>query len=98
MKRLFLLSALAILSLGATAANKPEDFPLRVQIVLRAERTHVHNGTFDFSHGTGQADLFENSEPIGIDFSYSMCPQPLQVLLVWLSSRTTNTFPARRHL
>ncbi|MBS1813443.1 MAG: hypothetical protein JSS87_01050 [Acidobacteria bacterium] len=79
MKRLLLLSTLAAVSLGAAAANKPEDFPLRVQIIMRAERTHVHNGNFDFSHGTGQANLFENSEPIGLDFSYSICPQPLSI-------------------
>lgn len=79
MKRPLVFAALVLLSTSAFAANRPEDFPLRVQIVARAERTHVHNGSFDFSHGTGQANLFENSEPSGFDFSYSTCPQPMNI-------------------
>lgn len=78
---LFATSTILALSLAfpSAAANRPEDFPLRVQIVHRDEQHHSHGGSFDFSHGVGQADLFEHGEPIGFDFSYSVCPEPLNI-------------------
>jgi hypothetical protein len=57
------------------------DFPLRVHILYRNGIRHYHGmgGGFtslDQVDGLGQANLFENGQPLGFDFTYS-CGQPI---------------------
>jgi hypothetical protein len=60
----------AVSSMPASAANNPEQFPLRVHIFQRSEHTHFHHGVLDYAEGVGRANLFENGEPQGFDFSF----------------------------
>jgi hypothetical protein len=57
------------------------DFSLRVHIVDRNGIRHYHGlgggfSTLDAVDGMGQANLFENGQPLGFDFTYN-CHQPL---------------------
>jgi hypothetical protein len=67
---------------GAVAAKaNPADFPLRVHIVFRNGVRHYHGMGGGFTNlqqvdGLGQANLFENGQPIGFDFNYN-CGQPI---------------------
>jgi hypothetical protein len=69
------------------------DYPLRVHIVDRNGIRHYHGlggglSTLDAVDGMGQANLFENGQPLGFDFTYS-CGQPLT------HQSTYETFMAR---
>jgi hypothetical protein len=54
------------------------DYPLRVHIFSRSEVNHYYYGSMSHADGQGRANLFENSQPTGFDFSYN-CGRPLQV-------------------
>ena len=74
------LSALAgFLFIGATAgmplasfagSHTIADFPLRVHIYQANARTHYSSRMVDFVDGEGRANLFEQGDPRGFDFSY----------------------------
>ena len=63
-----LLLSTAVLAGGHNAA----DYPLRVHIYQENGVSHYYNQTrtLDFVDGEGRANLYENSEPRGFDFSY----------------------------
>jgi hypothetical protein len=46
------------------------DFPLRVHIFQVTQRSHYYRGQVDFVDGEGRANLFENSEARGFDYSF----------------------------
>lgn len=56
------------------------DYPLRVHIIFRNGIRHYRGGAGVSSltrvDGMGEANLFENSQPLGFDFTYN-CDQPL---------------------
>jgi hypothetical protein len=72
---LFVL-VLGAISLSAESKN-PSDYPLRIHIFSRSETTFYHNRFPDEARGEGRANLFENSEPRALDFSYD-CSQKLK--------------------
>jgi hypothetical protein len=77
----------AAISLSAESRN-PADYPLRVHIFSRNEATFYHNRALDEAKGEGRANLFENGEPRGVDFSFD-CSQKLQ------TSFGFETYPAK---
>jgi hypothetical protein len=58
-------------------SKNPADYPLRVQILTTSEVTFYHNRYPDESKGDGRANLFENGEPRGVDFSFD-CTQKIK--------------------
>jgi hypothetical protein len=99
MQRVFLfgLSAVAFfltLSNAALASGpNPDNYSLRVHILKYASRSapsHGKNlsGMQDFVDGQGVADLFENGEPRGFEFT-SSCTEPP------MASSGYGSFPAR---
>jgi hypothetical protein len=63
-------------TLNAESKN-PADYPLRIHIYGRDQTTFYHNRNIDESKGDGRANLFENSEAKGVDFSYE-CSEKLK--------------------
>jgi hypothetical protein len=59
----------ATTTLNAESKN-PSDYPLRVHIYGESQTTFYHNRNIDESKGEGRANLFENGEARGFDFSY----------------------------
>ena len=60
-----LLSTVALA--GKTSAA---DYPLRVHIFSYNGHSHYYDRSLEMVDGEGRANLFENSEPRGFDFSY----------------------------
>jgi hypothetical protein len=95
---LFALSAVVSCFAFSTAAlaggPNPDNFPLRVHILKYASRSSSSrggknlSGIEDFVDGQGVADLFENGEPRGFEFT-SSCTNPPA------SSSGYGSFPAR---
>jgi hypothetical protein len=94
----FVLSVAAGFSLLSTAAlaggPDPDDYPLRVQILRINPRASSSRdpsklgGVANWVEGSGAADLYENSEPRGLLFTYS-CIEGAR------ASSDYETFPAR---
>lgn len=66
---------------SASAKTNPADYPLRVHIVFRNGIRHYHGmgggiSSLEEVDGLGQANLFENGQPLGFDFNYN-CGQPI---------------------
>lgn len=74
----------AVLAGGHNAA----DYPLRVHIFQFNSHSHYYQRSLDMVDGEGRANLYENSEPRGFDFSYH-CGDRLMV------SPGFETYPAR---
>jgi hypothetical protein len=84
-----LFFCLLLISTPLLAESKnPADYPLRLHIFSRNETTFYHNRNAEESKGEGRANLFENSEPRGIDFSFE-CSEKLK------PSFGYETYPAR---
>jgi hypothetical protein len=81
---LFLLAPLAVLS----ESKNPADCPLRIHIFNRNETNFYHQRIEEESKGEGRANLFENGEAHGVDFSFD-CSQKLK------DSFGYETYPAR---
>lgn len=68
------LSGLALVLLLSTVAQaktyKTADFPLRVHIFQHSSHSHYENHYLDGVDGEGRANLYENGEPRGFDYSY----------------------------
>jgi hypothetical protein len=68
------LSGLAICALLSTTAfgggHNAADYPLRVHIFEHNSHSHYYHRTLDWVDGEGRANLFENGEPRGFDYSY----------------------------
>jgi hypothetical protein len=89
---LYTLSALVI-CLGTStivraAGHNLTDYPLRVHIFQFNSHSHYYQRSLDMVDGEGRANLYENSEPRGFDFSYH-CGDRLMV------SSGFETYPAR---
>ena len=69
-------------------SKNPADYPLRIHIFGRREATFYHNRALEETRGDGRANLFENSEVRGVDFSFS-CSQNLRASIGF------ETYPAR---
>lgn len=63
---LFLLPAVSLLA----ASKDPDDYPLRLHVFSRSETTFYRHRVADEAKGDGRANLFENGEPRGVDFSF----------------------------
>ena len=95
---LFGLSAIAACFAFSTEAfasgPNPENYPLRVHILKYASRTSPRRGGKDpsgmqeFVDGQGVADLFENGDPRGFEFTSSCTDPPI-------ASSGYGSFPAR---
>lgn len=70
--------ACLIFSLPATAKTNTANYPLRVHIFSYNGHSHYYGRSLDEVDGEGRANLFENSEARGFDFSYH-CSDRLQV-------------------
>jgi len=69
-------------------SHNPVDYPLRVHIYRRNETTFYHNHQAEEAKGEGRANLFEGSDPKGIDFQFE-CDTKLQ------TSSGFETYPAK---
>lgn len=73
--------------LNAESKN-PADYPLRIHIFGRSQTTFYYNRYADEAKGDGRANLFENSEARGVDFSFD-CSEKLR------ASFGYETYPAK---
>jgi len=74
---LSLIAGLPLLATPAWAGKvKPADFPLRVHVFSFSSIRHYHGSFLQEVDGIGQANLFENGQPRGFDFTYQ-CGQPI---------------------
>jgi hypothetical protein len=84
MRRILLwgLSGLAVCLLLSTAVlaggKNAADYPLRVHIFSYNGHSHYYYHSLDMVDGEGRANLYENGEPRGFDFSYH-CADRLRV-------------------
>ncbi len=74
--------------LAHAESHNPADYPLRIHIYRRDQTTFYHNRQAEEAKGEGRANLFEGSEPKGVDFQYE-CDTKLQ------TSSGYETFPAK---
>jgi hypothetical protein len=94
MRSVFLrgLSGLAGCLLLSTAAlaggHNAAEYPLRVRIYQEGGVSHYYDRSLETVDGEGRANLFENGEPRGFDFSYR-CQERLR------TSAGSETYPAR---
>jgi hypothetical protein len=93
MRRISLLSVLPfaclLFSTAAQAGSRnPADFPLRVHIFEHTSHSHYHRRSLEEVDGEGRANLFENGQPRGFDYSY-VCDKRL------MNSIGYETFMAR---
>lgn len=69
--RRIVLCALLLLPVAAAASKwNPTEFPLRVHIFNFNGFSHYYDHTLERVDGEGRANLYENGQPIGFDFSY----------------------------
>lgn len=71
-------AACALLSTVALAAHNPANYPLRVHIFQFNAHSSYRYRQVDYVDGEGRANLYENGEPRGFDFSYR-CSERLRV-------------------
>lgn len=69
-------------------SKNPADYPLRIHIFGRNETTFYHNRFAEEAKGEGRANLFENSEARGVDFTFD-CSEKLK------ASFGFETYPAK---
>ena len=69
-------------------SKNPADYPLRIHIFGHDQTTFYSHRQVDESKGTGRANLFENSIPHAVDFSYD-CTEKLR------TSFGYETYPAK---
>jgi hypothetical protein len=76
---LSVFAACFLLTMPALAGKtSAADFPLRVHIFSYNGHSHYYDRSLDMVDGEGRANLFENGEPRGFDFSYR-CADRLRV-------------------
>lgn len=68
--RLFALFLVAVPVQLLAQSKNPADYPLRIHVFNRDQTTFYHNRYADEAKGEGRANLFENGEPRGVDFSF----------------------------
>lgn len=86
------LSLCVCLLFSAAALNaeskNPADYPLRIHIFGHSQTTFYYGRSLDESKGEGRANLFENGEARGIDYSFD-CSEKLK------ASFGYETYPAK---
>ena len=76
MRRMFFFSlsgmvgCLLLSTVALAGKTSAADYPLRVHIFSYNGHSHYYSGTLDMVDGEGRANLYENGEPRGFDFSY----------------------------
>ncbi len=87
---LCLAAATLIFAAAAVQAESKNvaDYPLRLHIFNHSQTTFYHRDVIDETKGEGRANLFENSEARGVDFSYE-CSEKVK------ASFGFETYPAR---
>jgi hypothetical protein len=89
LRSLSLFLGAALLALPALGeSHNPADYPLRIHIYRFNQHAHYHNGILDFIEGEGRANLYENGEPKGLDFSFD-CGER------FMNSSGFETYPAK---
>jgi hypothetical protein len=90
MRRLLVLCFCLLLAAPALYADSkdPAEYPLRVHIFSHGGVDFYHHEYMDEAKGEGRADLFENSVPHGIDYTFE-CDQKLK------ASFGYETYPAK---
>ena len=84
-----LLSLCLLLPVVLHAESKnPADYPLRIHVLGRNETTFYHHRYAEEAKGEGRANLFENSEARGVDFTFD-CSEKLK------ASFGYETYPAK---
>ncbi|HZQ43501.1 MAG TPA: hypothetical protein VFA99_09630 [Acidobacteriaceae bacterium] len=88
--RLCLAAAALVFSAAAIHAESKNvaDYPLRLHIFNHSQTTFYHRDVIDETKGEGRANLFENGEARGVDFSYE-CSEKVK------ASFGFETYPAR---
>jgi hypothetical protein len=84
---LLFLCLLTPIVLHAESKN-PADYPLRIHILGKNQTTFYHNRYAEEAKGEGRANLFENSEARGVDFTFD-CSEKLK------ASFGFETYPAK---
>jgi hypothetical protein len=69
-------------------SKNPADYPLRIHIIGHNQTTFYHGREAEEAKGEGRANLFENSEARGVDFSFD-CSEKLK------SSFGYETYPTK---
>jgi len=69
-------------------SKNPADYPLRIHVLGRNETTFYHHRYAEEAKGEGRANLFENSEAHGVDFTFD-CSEKLKASLAY------DTYPAK---
>jgi len=65
------LASLLLFSSAALAKDRnPADYPLRVHIFQHSSHSHYERHYLEGVDGEGRANLYENGEPRGFDYSY----------------------------
>ncbi|HUV68817.1 MAG TPA: hypothetical protein VMW15_04090 [Terracidiphilus sp.] len=73
------MAACLLLSTAAFAGKiNAANYPLRVHVFGYNGHSHYYGGSLDLVDGEGRANLYENGEPRGFDFSYR-CSDRLRV-------------------
>jgi hypothetical protein len=85
--KLLCLCLLTPIVLHAESKN-PADYPLRIHVFGRNETTFYHNRYAEEAKGEGRANIFENGEARGVDFTFD-CSEKLK------ASFGYDTYPAR---
>ena len=81
--------ALVLLSAASSAeSHDPADYPLRLHIFKLSSHTHRRHGIIWWVEGDGRANLFENGNPVGIDFAYHCSDR-------FMDSSGYETYPAK---
>jgi hypothetical protein len=87
--RLFVAIALIFAAAAVYADSKNiADYPLRLHIYKKNETSFYHRRWLDEAKGEGRANLFENGEARGVDFSFD-CAEKIK------ASFGYETYPAR---
>jgi hypothetical protein len=84
-----LVLCLALVGAASRAeSHDPADYPLRLHIFKLSSHVHRRHGLVWWVEGSGRANLFENSNPAGIDFAYRCADR-------FMDSSGYETYPAK---
>ncbi len=86
--RRIVLGSLLVPALLLAESKNVADYPLRIHIFNRSETTFYHARVEEEAKGEGRANLFENGEAHGVDFSFD-CSDKLK------ASFGYETYPAK---
>ena len=67
---LIVLGICMLFPMAVFAGHNPDDYPLRVHIFQHNSHSHYYHQSLDLVDGEGRANLYENGQPRGFDYSY----------------------------